>query len=265
VDGTALKVFKYTLSGSLLGSWSIDPANTSPTGITINPNNVSDVWIVANGTNKVYQYTAAASRTSGNQNAASTCALAANNTNPQGIADPPVPGELLAPAPIAKAPPLSVPLNAPAASGVSAVTTMPSPTGHDALWGMAGGELLEAVNEPLVRFTGVNRALTLTGAPIEKSPSDRPALLAPVTLEGAGSDARAVDLLEEALASERSLASTAAMDTLFALIPDESMSDQHEAPLDRQWRVGKAKVVSQSPRRRVTWLGAAALLMPFLI
>ena len=45
VDGTALKVFKYTLSGSLLGSWAIDPANTRPTGITINPNNVSDVWI----------------------------------------------------------------------------------------------------------------------------------------------------------------------------------------------------------------------------
>ncbi len=56
VDGTALKVFKYTLSGSLLGSWTIDPANTHPTGITINPTNVSDIWIVDNGTDKVYQY-----------------------------------------------------------------------------------------------------------------------------------------------------------------------------------------------------------------
>src|SRR5262249_14187531 len=27
VDGSALKVFKYTLSGSSLGSWKIDPAN----------------------------------------------------------------------------------------------------------------------------------------------------------------------------------------------------------------------------------------------
>jgi hypothetical protein len=69
VDGTTLKVFKYTLSGSLLGSWSIDPANTHPTGITINPTNVSDIWIVDNGTDKVYQYTAAAGRTSGSQNA----------------------------------------------------------------------------------------------------------------------------------------------------------------------------------------------------
>jgi streptogramin lyase len=89
VDGSALKVFKYTLSGSLLGSWSIDPANTHPTGITINPNNVSDIWIVDSGTLKVYDYAAAASRTSGNQNAASTFALAAGDTDPQGIADPP--------------------------------------------------------------------------------------------------------------------------------------------------------------------------------
>jgi sugar lactone lactonase YvrE len=89
VDGSAHKVFKYTLSGSLLGSWAIDPADAHPTGITINPNNVSDIWIVDNGTDKVYQYIGAASRTSGSQNAAASFALAAGNTNPQGIADPP--------------------------------------------------------------------------------------------------------------------------------------------------------------------------------
>jgi DNA-binding beta-propeller fold protein YncE len=98
VDGSQLKVFKYTPSGSLLGSWSIDPANTHPTGITINPNNVSDVWIVDNGTDKVYQYIGAASRTSGSQNAGATFALAAGNTNPQGIADPPPADMLLTPA-----------------------------------------------------------------------------------------------------------------------------------------------------------------------
>jgi sugar lactone lactonase YvrE len=89
VDETRLKVFKYTLSGSSLGSWSIDPANTQPTGVTINPNNVSDIWIVDNGTDKVYQYIGAASRTSGSQNAGATFVLAAGDTNPQGIADPP--------------------------------------------------------------------------------------------------------------------------------------------------------------------------------
>src|SRR5262249_39761081 len=33
VDGTALKVFKYSLTGTSLGSWSIDPADAHPTGI----------------------------------------------------------------------------------------------------------------------------------------------------------------------------------------------------------------------------------------
>jgi hypothetical protein len=86
VDGTALKVFKYTLSGSLLGSWAIDPANTHPTGITIDPNNNSDIWIVDNGTLKGYDYAGAASRTSGSQTAAATFALNPYDTNPQGIA-----------------------------------------------------------------------------------------------------------------------------------------------------------------------------------
>lgn len=95
VDGSKLKVFKYTLSGSLLGSWGIDPADTHPTGITINPNNVSDVWIVDNGTDMVYQYIGAASRTSGSQNAGATFALASGDTNPQGIADPPTADMLL--------------------------------------------------------------------------------------------------------------------------------------------------------------------------
>jgi hypothetical protein len=93
VDGTALKVFKYTLSGSSLGSWAIDPADAHPTGITINPTNVSDIWIVDSGTLKVYQYIGAASRTSGSQSASATFALAPGDTNPQGIADPPPPGD----------------------------------------------------------------------------------------------------------------------------------------------------------------------------
>jgi hypothetical protein len=49
---------------------------------------------VDSGTLKVYQYVGAASRTSGSQLASATFALAAHNTNPQGIADPP-PADLL--------------------------------------------------------------------------------------------------------------------------------------------------------------------------
>jgi hypothetical protein len=90
-DANTDKVFKYTLAGSLLGSWTIDSANRAPTGITIDPANVSHIWIVDSGTDRVYQYNAAATRTSGSQPAAAWFALAAGNTNPQGIADPPAP------------------------------------------------------------------------------------------------------------------------------------------------------------------------------
>jgi hypothetical protein len=83
------KVFKYTLSGSLVGSWTISAGGGSPTGITIDPTSVSDVWIVDSATDRIYQYAAAAARTSGSQSAAMSFPLAPGNTNPQGIADPP--------------------------------------------------------------------------------------------------------------------------------------------------------------------------------
>jgi hypothetical protein len=88
-DSSTDKVFKYTLSGSLVGSWTISSGGGSPTGITIDPSNVSDIWIVDNNDDRVYQYTAAAARTSGSQAPAVSFALAAGNTNPQCIADPP--------------------------------------------------------------------------------------------------------------------------------------------------------------------------------
>jgi hypothetical protein len=50
---------------------------------------VAHLWIVDNGTDRVYQYDNAAGRTSGSQSASTSFALAAGNTNPQGIADPP--------------------------------------------------------------------------------------------------------------------------------------------------------------------------------
>lgn len=89
-DGSTDKVFKYSLTGTLLGSWTISTSGaTQPTGITINPTSVSDIWLVDAGSDKVYQYTGAATRTSGSQSAASSFALASGNTNPQDIADPP--------------------------------------------------------------------------------------------------------------------------------------------------------------------------------
>jgi hypothetical protein len=96
-DGTTDKVFKYTLGGCYLGSWTISTSGaTSPTGLTIDPTGASqDIWIVDSGTDKVYRYANARGKTSGSQAAAATFALAAGNTNPQGIADPPPPGSIV--------------------------------------------------------------------------------------------------------------------------------------------------------------------------
>jgi hypothetical protein len=88
-DSSTDRVFKYTIAGALVGSWTIDSANKNPTGLTLDPVNPQHIWIVDSGTDRVYQYNGAASRTSGSQTAASSFALSPGNTNPQGIADPP--------------------------------------------------------------------------------------------------------------------------------------------------------------------------------
>jgi hypothetical protein len=75
----------------LQGSWTITGAGTSPTGITLDPTGGGQLWVVDSGTDRVYQFDNAWSRTSGSQSPSTSFALAAGNTNPQGIADPPVP------------------------------------------------------------------------------------------------------------------------------------------------------------------------------
>lgn len=82
------KVFRYSLTGALQGSWQIDSANRNPTGLTIDPNDVNHVWIVDAGTDRVYEYSGAVNRLSGQQAASLSFALNSANGNPQGIADP---------------------------------------------------------------------------------------------------------------------------------------------------------------------------------
>jgi hypothetical protein len=91
---------------------------------------------VDSGTLKVYQYAGAASLTSGSQNASATFALAAGDTNPQGIADPPTADRLMssAPAPALLGSPSGAALNAAASSGVPNVPALPSPAGPDAVF-----------------------------------------------------------------------------------------------------------------------------------
>jgi hypothetical protein len=88
-SASADKVFRYTMSGSLSGSWTIDSRNTSPTGITLDPASPSTLWIVDNAADQVFAYAGATTRTSGSQSAAIAVNLGTGNTDPQGIADPP--------------------------------------------------------------------------------------------------------------------------------------------------------------------------------
>jgi uncharacterized repeat protein (TIGR01451 family) len=88
-DSTSDKVFKYTLGGASVESWTISGGGGSPTGITIDPTNVNHLLVVDKGTDRVYQFSAGASRTSGSQSAASSFPLGSGNSSPEGIADPP--------------------------------------------------------------------------------------------------------------------------------------------------------------------------------
>jgi hypothetical protein len=246
------KVYKYTVSGALKGSWTIDAANSSPTGLTIDPNNVSDIWIVDSGTKKVYQYTAAAGRTSGGQSAAATFALAANNTNPQDIADPPPAGMMLTPA-------------------AASVAAFPSLPGHDAIWTMLdgatfgqpfgispdhtaarnvavqsgdpsssgdrqfthGSALYDLFASPSAVPNFASQGLTATGLVRDLrnsslsngNPGGQQTPLTPAVINGADSEPGAADLYDDALSTEDRPASTAATDAVFVLLADPASED----------------------------------------
>lgn len=109
-DSTMDKVFKYTLSGSLVASWTIATSGAaSPTGITLDPSNPAHLWIVDSGTDRVYEYSNSVNQANGSSKPAdASFALAAGNTNPQGIADPPPQESLLTTEPIAVSGPAAV-------------------------------------------------------------------------------------------------------------------------------------------------------------
>jgi hypothetical protein len=235
-NNTTDAVFKYDFNRAgkfqSLGSWTIDAANASPTGLTINPNNVSDLWIVDSGTKKVYQDTAAAGRTSGSQNAAASFALAANNTNPQDIADPPL--SAVQPTPVAPSrdlqPPSVAAFQAGAPGGLP-VLAAPPLAGRDAVFArLAGASLPGPGEQSLDLLAGValtpllntptpvaDHTLPPASAAHEHKPVDT---LAPLTPQGspeARSGRSALGLHEGAGADEDSQAPVAAAtDSSFA-------------------------------------------------
>lgn len=88
-NGPTDKVYKYTLGGSLVSSWTIDPANLNPRGITLDPTNPDHLWIVDANQRRVYEYAHAVNADNGSiRRADASFALDSRNTHPEGIADP---------------------------------------------------------------------------------------------------------------------------------------------------------------------------------
>ncbi len=82
------RVFVYSTNGNSIGEWGLDPADTDPIGITVNPTAGTDIWTVDAGTLTVYDYHDGTTFTLGNYGATSTFPLDSGDTNPGGIADP---------------------------------------------------------------------------------------------------------------------------------------------------------------------------------
>ena len=80
------RVFIYNLEGELEGSWTIDAANARPTGITIDPNDPNDIWIVDVQSDVVFRYEDGARMIGGEVLATSQFELSSQNRAPQAIA-----------------------------------------------------------------------------------------------------------------------------------------------------------------------------------
>ena len=88
VDTDSDKVFAYQMDGTFVNWWNLDPDNSSPRGITINPSGGDGVWVVDGGDDAVYHYAQATLNHLGSQTAINVFDLAPGNDHPEGIADP---------------------------------------------------------------------------------------------------------------------------------------------------------------------------------
>jgi RHS repeat-associated protein len=84
------KVFVYTISGTLLGSWRLDADNVQPSGIALDPV-TGTLWVCDRHTGSVFEYAGADDVLSGTLTATAEHALHPDNHNPEGIADPTIP------------------------------------------------------------------------------------------------------------------------------------------------------------------------------
>ena len=87
VDSTSDKVFVYNLHGLCINWWNLDPANSDPSGITVNPSGTT-LWVVDHVDRRVYSYSKPILSYLGSQSASGKFPLAWGNSQPTGIADP---------------------------------------------------------------------------------------------------------------------------------------------------------------------------------
>jgi hypothetical protein len=179
-DHATGKVFKYTLSGSLLGSWTISAGGGSPTGITLDLGNNGDLWIVDSAIDRAYQHVGAASRTSGSLSAAKNFLLAAGNTNPQGIADPPTGASA---SPFAALAPEKLHVRAAAALGHSLAATQEGTTRPSQKPTLASpGRIISQTSPPQSPLQAIDTAL-IELFDADDDPFARPAAYRPLVVE----------------------------------------------------------------------------------
>ncbi len=83
------RVFVYSRSGQTLGSWATGATDPEPVGITLDPSGGTDLWTVDGSTRTIDRFAGGLGRRSGTQSFTNSTPLAAGNTDPVGIADPP--------------------------------------------------------------------------------------------------------------------------------------------------------------------------------
>jgi hypothetical protein len=158
----------------LQGSWTLSTTNPSPTGITIDPTNVSHIWTVDASTDRVYQYDAATTRLTGTQEPSTFFPLVTGNGNPQGIADPMVPG-----APVGEAIAPSTPVEATRPAAEVATTA-----GMFAVAASIATTAARPSTTPALRSeTRTDDAAPPSGRPSVSPPSAGSVAIAPISLD----------------------------------------------------------------------------------
>jgi subtilisin family serine protease len=95
-NGIQDSVFRYTLNATggmtTFVSWTLDPSNSQPTGITLDPSDETmDIWVADNVQGRVYRYGNGRTAATPVVSSSFALAVASGNANIQGIADPPPP------------------------------------------------------------------------------------------------------------------------------------------------------------------------------